>query len=86
MDSLRENQREFITAIKKILKSQQRFRSNLLKKFHRIALGTDNDKRIKSTDSIGACSYGTMYKTDEIGKICKKGEIKSNSKIKHYKK
>ena len=49
-------------------------------------MGTDNDKRIKSTDSIGACSYGTMYKTDEIGKICKKGEIKSNSKIKHYKK
>ena len=56
VDSLRENQKEFIKNNKLLLKSQQRFRCEkhnaFTEKVNKIALSANNDKRKKSIDSI----------------------------------
>ena len=49
MDSLRENQKEFVKSNKSILKSHQRFRSKehdvFTEEVNKIALSADNDKK-----------------------------------------
>ena len=53
-DSLRENHEEFIKINRSILKSQQRFRTEkhnvFTEEVKKIALSTNNDKRIQSID------------------------------------
>ena len=84
VDSIREDQKEFIKNNKLTRKTQQRFRSEKLHVFTeeiiKIALSSNDDKRIQSIDSIE--TYGNGKSKDLI---CKEDEIKCNSIIKQYK-
>ena len=68
-----------------ILKTQQRFkieRHNVfIKEIHKIALRSNDDKRIQSIDSVETYAYGTRKDL-----ICKKEKTKCNSIIKQCKK
>ena len=59
-DSLREDQKEFTRNNEIILKTQQRFRSQkhnvFTDKIKKIALSSNDDKRMQSTDSIETCT------------------------------
>ena len=63
-----------------ILKSQQRFKSEAhnvyTEKVNKIALGSNDDKRLQTCDRITSYPYGTS-----AGKVCKT-EILSNVNIK----
>ena len=60
VDSLKEDQTEFIKSNKLILKTKQRFQSQkhnvFTEEINKIALSSNDDKRIQSIDSIEA--YG----------------------------
>ena len=60
------------------LKTQQRFRSEKHKVFteeiNKIALISNDDKRIQSIDSIETCTYGMSKDL-----VCKEEEIKCNN-------
>ena len=61
VDSLKEDQNKFIKNKKLILKTQQRFRSEnhsvFTEEINKIALGSNDDKRMKSFDSTEAPAY-----------------------------
>ena len=84
VDSLKEYQKEFIINNKLILKTQQRFESERHNVFTdgitKIALSSNDGKRIQSIDSVKTSAYG--MKKDLV---CKKEEIKCNNIIKQYK-
>ena len=58
-----ENHKEFIRNNKSILKTQQRFKSErhnvFTEEINKIALSSNNDKRMQSIDSIETYAYGT---------------------------
>ena len=58
VDSLKEDQTEFIKSNKLILKTKQRFQSQkhnvFTEEINKIALSSNDDKRIQSIDSIEA--------------------------------
>ena len=57
-----ESPKEFITNNKLILKTQQRFKSErqnvFTEEINKIALSSDDDKRMQSIDSIETYAYG----------------------------
>ena len=61
VDSLKEDQNKFIKNKKLILKTQQRFRSEnhsvFTEEINKIALGSNDDKRMKSFDSTETPAY-----------------------------
>ena len=66
------------------MKTQQIFKSEryvFIEKINKIALNSNDDKRIQSIDSIETYTYGTSKDL-----VNGKGEIKSNNIIKQYKK
>ena len=68
-----------------ILKSQQRFTSQMYNAFteegNKISFSTNDNKKVKSMDSVETQAYGTSK-----GLVCKREEIKRNNIIKQYKK
>ena len=82
--NLKEDQIEFVKNNKLILKTQQRFKSERLNVFteeiNKIALNSNNDKRMWSIELIETYAYGTSKDL-----ICKKENIKHNNIIKQYK-
>ena len=84
VDSLKEDQKEFVKNSKLILKTQQGFKSErhnaFIKDINKIALSSNDDKRIQSIDSIETYAYGTSKDL-----IRKKEKIKFNNIIKQYK-
>ena len=70
---------------KLILKAQQRFKSErhnvFTEEIDKIALGSNDDKRMQSIDSIETYAYGTSKDL-----VSEKEEIKCNNIIKRYKK
>ena len=82
--SLKEDQKEFVKDNKLILKPQQRLnieRHNVFTKvINKIALSSNDDKRMPSIDSTETYAYGTSKDL-----ICKKEKIKRNIIIKKYK-
>ena len=84
MGSLRKNHKEFIRNNKSILKTQQRFKSERHNAFteetNKIALSSNDDKRIQSIDSIETYAYGTSKDL-----VSEKEEFRCNNIIKRYK-
>ena len=86
IDCLKRDQKEFIKNNKLILKTQQRFKSERHNVFtegiENIALNSNNDKRMQSSDSIEIYAYG-------IGKDLvsekERKKKKCNNIIKQYK-
>ena len=82
--NLKEDQIEFVKNNKLILKTQQRFKSERLNVFteeiNKIALSSNNDKRMWSIELIETYAYRTSKDL-----ICKKENIKHNNIIKQYK-
>ena len=76
--------KEFIKDNKLILKIQQRFKSErhnvFTEEVNKIALSSNDDKRMKSIDSIETYAYETNKDL-----VSKKEEIKCNNIIKQYK-
>ena len=61
VDSFKEDQKDFVKNNKLILKAQQRFRNKkhvFTEEINKIALSSNNDKRMQSTDSIETYAYG----------------------------
>ena len=62
VDSIKEDQKEFIKNNKLVLKTRQRFRSEkhnvFTEEINKIALSLKDDKRIQSIDSIERYVYG----------------------------
>ena len=62
IDSINENDKEFLKNNKSILKIQQMFKSEkhnvFTEEINKIALSSNNDKRMQSTDSIETYVYG----------------------------
>ena len=77
--------KEFIGSNKLILKTQQRFKSERYNVFaeeiNKIALSSNDDKRIESIDSIEPYPYGTSKDL-----VSEREDIKCNDMIKLYKK
>ena len=71
VDSLKEDQKYFLKNNKLILKTQQIFKSERYAVFteiiNKIALSSNDNKRMRSIDSIGTYGYGTSKDL-----ICKK--------------
>ena len=84
MNSLEEAHKEFIKNNELILKTQQRFRSEkhnvFTEEINKIALSSNDDKRIQSIDSIETYAHITSKDL-----AYKKEEIKCNNIIKQYK-
>ena len=63
IDSIKKNNKEFIRNNKSILKTQQRFKSErhsiFTEEINKIALSSNDDKRMQSIDSIETYAYGT---------------------------
>ena len=63
INSLKKDHEEFIKNNKLILKTQQRFKSEkhnvFTEEVNKIALSTNDDKRMQSIDSIETYGYGT---------------------------
>ena len=60
LDSLKEDKKEFRRNNKLILKTHQRFRNKkhvFTEEFNKIALSSDDDQRMQSTDSIETYAY-----------------------------
>ena len=76
-----DSPKQFIKNNRLILKAQKRFKSEMNNVFteevNKIALRSDDDKRMQSIDSIETYAYG-MNKDQ----LCKKKEIKCNNIIK----
>ena len=76
--------KEFIKNNKVILKTQQRFKSErhnvFTEEIKKIALSSNDDRRMQSFDSIKTYTYGTSK-----DQICKKKQIKRNNIIRQYK-
>ena len=76
-DILKEDQKEFVKNNKLILKAQQRLKSENHNAFtediNKIALSSNDDKRIQSIDSIETYAYGTSKDL-----ICKKEKYNKN--------
>ena len=70
---------------KSILKTQQRFKSErhnvFIEEINKIALNSNNDKRMQSFDSIETYAYGMNKDL-----VSEKEEIKCNNTVKQYKK
>ena len=68
-----------------MLKTQQRFKSErhnvFTEEINKIALSSNDNRRIQSTDSIETYAYGTSKDL-----VSEKEEIKCNNIIKRYKK
>ena len=83
VDSLTEDQKEFVNN-KIILITQQRFKSEVHNVFteviNKIALSSNDDKRIPSIDSIQTYAYGMIKDL-----ICMKEKTKCNNIIKQHK-
>ena len=83
LDSIKKY-KEFIRNNKVILKTQQRFRSEkhnvFTEEINKIALSSNDDKRMQSIDSIETYAYGMNKDL-----VCKEKEIKCNNIIKQYK-
>ena len=83
LDCLKEDKKEFVKN-KLILKTQQRFKSERHNVFteviSKIALSSNDDKRMQSIGSIETYAYGTRKDL-----ICMKEKIKRNNIIKQYK-
>ena len=83
VDSLTEDQKEFVNN-KIILRTQQRFKSEghnvFTEVINKIALSSNDDKRILSIDSIQTYAYGM---TKDL--ICMKEKTKCNNIIKQHK-
>ena len=84
MECLKENQKEFLKNNKLMLKTQQRFKSEKHNVFtevvNKVALSSNDDKRMRSVDSIETYACGTIKYL-----ICRKEKIKRNNIIKQYK-
>ena len=84
VDRLKEDKKEFIKN-RLILKTQQRFKCErhtaFTEKINKIALSSNDDKRLQSIDSVKTNAYGM---SKDI--IWKKEKIKRISIIKRYKK
>ena len=73
----------FIRNNKLILKTQQRFKSEkhvFTEKIIKIALSSNDDKRMQLNNLIETCAYGTSKDL-----VIEKEEIKCNNIIKQYK-
>ena len=73
MDSLKEDHKEFIKHYEVIVKAQQRFRSEkhvFTEEIDRIALSSNDGKRMQSISSIETYTYGM---SNDL--VCKKKEI-----------
>ena len=85
MDIFKKNHKKLTRNNKIILKTQQRFKSERLNVFaeeiNKIALSSNDDKRMKSIDSIKTYGYGTSRDL-----VSEKEEIKFKNIIKRYKK
>ena len=83
VDGFIKDLKEFVENNKLILKTQLRFKNErhnvLTEEINKIALSSNDDKRIQSIISIK--TYG--YKTSK-DRICKKEKIKRNDIIKQY--
>ena len=70
---------------KSILKTQQRFKSErhnvFIEEINKIALNSNNDKRMQSFDSIETYAYGMNKDL-----VSEKEEIKCSNTVKQYKK
>ena len=84
VDSLKEDQKEFIKHNKLILKILQRLRTETYNAFteeiNKTAITSNDDKRVQPIDSIETYAHGTSK-----GLAYKKEEIKCNKIIKQYK-
>ena len=84
VDSLKEDKKEFIKN-RVILKTQQRFKSErhtvFTEEINKIALSSNDDKRMQSIDSIETHAYGM---SKDI--LCKKEKNRLINIIKRYKK
>ena len=85
IDSLKKNHKQFIKNNKSILKTQQIFKGErhnvFTEEINKIALSSNDDKRMQSIDSIETYAYGTSKYL-----VSDKEEIKCNNIIKRYKK
>ena len=83
MNTLKEHRKEFIKNNKLILKTQERFRSEkhnvFTEKINKIALCSNDDKRIQSIDLIEIYAHGTIKVL-----VRNKEEMKCNNIIKKY--
>ena len=74
IDSWKEGQKEFIKSNKLILKRKQRFKSEkhnvFTEEINKIALSSNDNKRIQSADSIETYAYGMNKDL-----VCNKEEI-----------
>ena len=84
VDSLKEDKKEFIKN-RLILKTQQKFKSErhtvFTEEINKIALSSNDDKRMQSIDSIETHAYGM---SKDI--LCKKEKNRLINIIKRYKK
>ena len=80
-DSLKENHKKFLRNTKSILKAQQKFKNKrhnvFTKEINKIALSSNDDKRMQSIDSIETYAYG---KCEVV--VSEKEDIKRNNIIK----
>ena len=85
IDNLKANYEEFIKTNKSMIKTQKIFKSEkhnaFTKKFNKIALSSNDDKRMQSIHSIETYVYGTRKEL-----ASQKQEIKRKNTIKRYKK
>ena len=85
IDSIKENHKEFIKNNKSILKIQQRLKNKrhnvITEEVNKIALSSNDDKRMQSIDSTETYEYIT---SNDL--VSDKEEIKCNNLIKRYKK
>ena len=84
IDSLKKNHKEFIRNNKSILKTHQIFKSEkhnvFTEEINKIALSSNDDKRVQFIDSIETYAYGTSKDL-----VSEKEVIKCNKIIKQYK-
>ena len=83
INSLKNDHKEFIRKNKVALKTQQRFKSErhnaFIEETNKIALSSNDDKRMQSIDSIETCAYGTSKDL-----VSEREEIKGDNLIKRY--
>ena len=83
IDSLQKSKKQFIKNNKSILKTQQRFKSEIhnvfTKEINKIPLSSSGDKRMQPIDSIEIYAYGTSK-----GLVSEKECNKCNNIIKRY--
>ena len=81
--SLKKDHKEFMKNNKSILKTQQKFKSErrnvFTEKNNKIALSSDDDKRMQSIDLLKSYAYGTIKDL-----VSAKEEIKCNNIVKRY--